>query len=63
MTAEPVTTYAEWIEARDAALRQLVPIIGDLVAWYQEYQRSVRRRRMHHAYRQRQLARRRRGRR
>jgi hypothetical protein len=56
-------TYAEWIRARDAALRELIPVIGDLVTWFQEYQRSVKRRRMHHAYRQRQVARRRRNRR
>jgi hypothetical protein len=58
----PDVTYAEWIRARDAALRELIPVVGDLVAWFQEYNRSLKRRRMHHAYRQRQLARRRKGR-
>jgi hypothetical protein len=37
--------------------------VSDLVAWFAEYQRSISRRRMQHAYRQRQLARRRRQRR
>jgi hypothetical protein len=54
-------TEDEWLEARDAALRQLIPVIRDLAAWFEENDRSLKRRRMHHDYRRRQLSRRRKG--